>query len=149
MISLSLSISHYCHLLLQFSIQTCTHEQINEENTFVFTFIPPLPLLQTKPVVTMATDGKEAKLDERVEVTVSEGPGKRKQSEDLCKRPALKVTVQHTKCYKDFLHCLFKNCLAFHGLQKTSRIVCCVCVSLKEYFTQNDNSVNIYASSCL
>lgn len=71
---------------------------ISEENTSVFTVVPPLPLLQTKPVVTMATDSKEAKFDACVEVTVSEGPGKQKQSEDLCKWPALKVTV--TKCLK-------------------------------------------------
>lgn len=88
---------------------------------------PPSTLMQTKPVITMATDSKEAKLDERVEVTVYEGPGKQKQSEDLYEWPTLKVAVQHTKCTKDYQHCLFKNYLVFHGLQETSIVVCCLC----------------------
>lgn len=52
--------------------------------------IPPLSLLQTKPVVSMATDSKEAKLEAQVEVTVPEGPGKHKQSEDLSEDLLLK-----------------------------------------------------------
>lgn len=108
---------------------------------------PPLPLMLTKPVITMATDSKEAKLDERVEVTVSEGPGKQKQSEDLCEWPALKVAVQHTKCTKDYKHCLFKNCLVFHGLQKTSRVVCCLRASkmtILSIFTHPHVFKNLY-----
>ncbi len=94
----------FYHLLLSsspsifFSDLHTQTKHINEENTYVFTLIPPLPLLQTKPVVTMAADSKEAKLDTWVDLTVPKGPGKQKQSEELCKRPALKVTV--TKCLK-------------------------------------------------
>lgn len=125
-----------------FSFQTCTHKHISEENNSVFTLIPPLPLLQTKPVVTMATDSKEAKLDARVEVTVSEGPGKQKQSEDLCKRPALKVTV--TKQLKKYNFSLYISTVSLRTVwcfnkshKNVKNCVLCLPVSLKEELTQN------------
>ncbi len=106
-----------------------------QANTSVFTLIPPLPLLQTKPVITMATDSKEAKLDARVEVIVSEGPGKQKQSEDLANGLLLKwqwLNASKHQC------CLFKNCVVW--AQKQENCVLCLrawaCVSLKGKFTQ-------------
>jgi len=97
--------------------------------------------MQTKPVITMATDSKEAKLDERVEVTVSEGPGKQKQSEDLWSGLLLKWQCSTLNAPKIISTVSLRTVLCFLSSKKH---YCVLSACLK-----NDNSVNIYAPSCL